>query len=77
MFCNIFLVPPMMWVPVQQMNVYYGQDATLVCVVEAHPNALVFLGIQWSNCPRKSGISYENTKRSTLTQIQGIYLLLH
>ena len=40
--CNIFLVPPMMWVPAQQMNVYYGQDATLVCVVEAHPDALVY-----------------------------------
>jgi len=34
--------PPMMWVPAQQMNVYYGQDATLVCVVEAHPDALVY-----------------------------------
>ena len=32
----------MMWVPAQQMNVYYGQDATLVCVVEAHPDALVY-----------------------------------
>ena len=31
-----------MWVPAQQMNVYYGQDATLVCVVEAHPDALVY-----------------------------------
>ena len=32
----------MMWVPAQQMNVYYGQDATLVCVVAAHPDALFY-----------------------------------
>ena len=36
------LVPPMMWVPAQQHSVYYGQDASLVCVVEAHPEALVY-----------------------------------
>ena len=32
----------MMWVPAQQMNVYYGHDAILVCVVEAHPDALIY-----------------------------------
>ena len=38
----LYAVPPMMWVPAQQLSVYYGDDATLVCVVEAHPEALVY-----------------------------------
>ena len=37
-----FTVPPMMWVPAQKLSVYHGQEATLVCVVEAHPEALVY-----------------------------------
>lgn len=32
----------MMWVPAQQLSVYYGDSASLVCVVEAHPEALVY-----------------------------------
>lgn len=32
----------MMWVPAQLQSVYYGDEATLVCVVEAHPEALVY-----------------------------------
>ncbi len=32
----------MMWVPAQQLSVYHGDDATLVCVIEAHPEALVY-----------------------------------
>ena len=31
-----------MWVPAQKLSVYHGQEATLVCVVEAHPEALVY-----------------------------------
>ena len=48
MYCHInvirvpYVVPPMMWVPAQQISVYYGDDATLVCMVEAHPEALVY-----------------------------------
>ena len=32
----------MMWVPAQQLSVYYGSETTLVCVVEAHPEALTY-----------------------------------
>ena len=32
----------MMWVPAQKLSVYRGSETTLVCVVEAHPEALVF-----------------------------------
>merc|ERR1719510_1944808 len=32
----------MMWVPAQKLSVYRGAETTLVCVVEAHPEALVF-----------------------------------
>ena len=32
----------MMWVPAQQLSVYYGSEITLVCVVEAHPEALTY-----------------------------------
>ena len=41
--CVIFVVPPMMWVPAQQISAYHGdEEATLVCYVEAHPEALTF-----------------------------------
>ena len=32
----------MMWVPAQQLRVYSGSETTLVCVVEAHPEALTY-----------------------------------
>ena len=32
----------MMWVPAQKLSVYRGEETTLVCVVEAHPEALVY-----------------------------------
>ena len=37
------LVPPMMWVPAQQISAIRGEsEAKLVCYVEAHPEALTF-----------------------------------
>ena len=36
------LVPPMMWVPDQQLRAFRGGSATLRCVVESHPEALTF-----------------------------------
>jgi hypothetical protein len=39
---DTFSVPPMMWVPAQQMRVVRGEEAKLVCYVEAHPEALVY-----------------------------------
>ena len=35
-------VPPMMWVPAQRRSVYYGSEVELICVVEAHPEALTY-----------------------------------
>ena len=35
-------VPPMMWVPDQQLRAFRGGSATLRCVVESHPEALTF-----------------------------------
>ena len=37
------IVPPMMWVPQQQISAVQGsKEVTLDCVVEAHPEALTF-----------------------------------
>ena len=69
-FCSIFnlisiLVPPMMWVPDQQMSAVHGsEEVTLVCHVEAHPEALTF----WEKGGRmlQSGGRYSmNTLRQT------------
>ena len=39
----LLVVPPMMWVPQQQISAYRGsKGVTLECVVEAHPEALTF-----------------------------------
>ena len=35
-------VPPMMWVPEQQLRAVRGGSATLRCEVESHPEALTF-----------------------------------
>lgn len=37
-----FSVPPMMWVPDQQLRAVRGGSVTLSCVVESHPEALTF-----------------------------------
>ena len=40
---SIFSVPPMMWVPAQQISAVRGAPkAKLTCFVEAHPEALTF-----------------------------------
>lgn len=36
------IVPPMMWVPDQQMSALAGSSVELNCYVESHPEALVF-----------------------------------
>ena len=42
-FMSIFSVPPMMWVPAQQISAVRGAPrAKLTCFVEAHPEALTF-----------------------------------
>ena len=42
-YIYLFTVPPMMWVPQQQISAYRGsKGVTLECVVEAHPEALTF-----------------------------------
>ncbi len=38
----LFQVPPMMWVPDQQVRALRGGRVTLACFVESHPEALTF-----------------------------------
>ena len=57
---NDFIVPPMMWVPQQQISAYRGsKGVTLECVVEAHPEALTF----WEKAGRmlQSGTRFHMT----------------
>lgn len=51
--------PPMMWVPAQQLSVYYGSEITLVCVVEAHPEALTFWMVNGQMSQEVGGIVTE------------------
>ena len=49
----------MMWVPAQQLSVYYGSEITLVCVVEAHPEALTFWMVNGQMSQEVGGIVTE------------------
>ena len=39
---ELISVPPMMWIPAQQVSVVAGSEMKLVCFVESHPEALTF-----------------------------------
>ena len=57
---TLIIVPPMMWVPQQQISAYRGsKGVTLECVVEAHPEALTF----WEKAGRmlQSGTRFHMT----------------
>jgi hypothetical protein len=42
LFLPALAVPPMMWIPAQQVSVMAGAELKLVCFVESHPEALTF-----------------------------------
>lgn len=55
-FLLICTVPPMLWIPHQLIGVYLYSNATLECIVEAHPTSLNF----WSRENEK--MIYESQK---------------
>ena len=52
----------MMWVPAQLMNVYLGSQATLKCVVEAHPDPLVYWEFNGQIVTEHHGISMQQVR---------------
>ncbi len=62
-YLNWIAVPPMMWVPDQQLQIRRGQPAKLVCYVEAHPKALTY----WEH----NGRMVQNGGRYTVTEHVG------
>ena len=73
MLNRCFAVPPMMWIPAQQMSVVAGSEIKLVCYVESHPEALTFWEHNGRMLQPSSRISIRNQIGSPRYKVQATF----
>ena len=65
----------MMWVPAQKLSVYRGAETTLVCVVEAHPEALVFWEFNGQMVQEINGVVMKQIRGPPKYKVFDMYIL--